>query len=86
MTGLRLPAGKVVPMTAFGVLVALAAAMCLGYAIGYRRGARTPPWRKRMSRPALARQAAGLITLAALSQLQRVAHRRLPMRTRSRAR
>ncbi|BBY75856.1 hypothetical protein MPRF_27550 [Mycolicibacterium parafortuitum] len=73
-------------MTAFGMLAALAAAACLGYAFGYRRGARTQPWRKRMSRPALARQATGLITLVALSQLQRAAHRRLPVRPRSRAR
>ncbi|MDG4666069.1 hypothetical protein [Mycobacterium sp. 236(2023)] len=69
-------------MTALGILVALTAALCIGYAVGYRRGSRTPTWRQRTSRAALGRQAVGLIAMVAASQLQRAARRKLPVTRR----
>ncbi|MDA2892737.1 hypothetical protein PDG61_17590 [Mycolicibacterium sp. BiH015] len=64
-------------MTALGVIAALFAAMCVGYVLGYRRGARTPTWRQRTGRVALGRQAVSLVMLVAVSRLQRSARRRL---------
>jgi hypothetical protein len=64
-------------MTALGVIAALAAALCVGYVLGYRRGSRTPTWRQRTGRVALGRQAVSLVTLVAVSQIQRSTRRKL---------
>ncbi|WNG86378.1 hypothetical protein C6A87_021340 [Mycobacterium sp. ITM-2016-00317] len=67
-------------MTVLAVTASLIAALCLGYRLGLRAGRRTPTWRQRTSSVALARQAAGLVTLLAIVRLERSARRRLPWR------
>ncbi|OAN41604.1 hypothetical protein [Mycolicibacterium iranicum] len=64
-------------MTAIGVIAALVLTLGVGYVLGYRRGSRTPTWRQRTGRVALGRQAVSLVTLLAVSHLQRSARRRL---------
>ncbi len=65
-------------MTAVLVLVMMASTGVLGYRLGRRAGARTPTWRQRMQRRALARQAVTLVALLAAGRLERTARRRLP--------
>ncbi|MGP4058748.1 hypothetical protein ACTWP6_28640 [Mycobacterium sp. 4D054] len=62
------------------VAASLLATLCVGYRLGLRAARRTPTWRQRTSRVALARQALGLVALLAVSRLERSTRRRLPSR------
>ncbi|UXA16910.1 hypothetical protein [Mycobacterium sp. SMC-4] len=57
-------------MSVAAALLALTAALTVGYLWGHRAGARTPSWRRRTSRTALVRQAAGLATVFAMYKLR----------------
>ncbi|MCG7597085.1 hypothetical protein [Mycobacterium sp. PSTR-4-N] len=58
-------------MAAVVVLSMMAATGLLGFYLGRRAASPRPSWRQRTRRPALARQAVSLVTLVAVSQLQR---------------
>ena len=65
-------------MTFLGVMIALLAAMAVGYVVGRRSASKTPTWSQRTSRAALGSQALSLVALLAASQLQRSIEQRLP--------
>ncbi|MGE2730141.1 hypothetical protein ACQI4F_11730 [Mycolicibacterium vaccae] len=57
-------------MTAVAVLIAVSAALVVGYLLGRRAAVRPRYWRQRTSRTALVRQAAGLAALVAVYRLR----------------
>ncbi|MBX7450999.1 hypothetical protein GR927_23710 [Mycolicibacterium sp. 3033] len=67
-------------MAAIVVLSMMAATGLLGYCLGRRSASRPPSWHQRTRRPALARQAVSLVTLVAVSQLQRSVQGRISPR------
>ena len=58
-------------MTVLVAICALAAATCVGYYVGRRATSTPPTWRKRTSRIALGRLAAGLLVLMVMRRIRR---------------
>jgi hypothetical protein len=67
-------------VAAIVVFSMMAATGLFGYYLGRRSASRSKSWRQRTRRPALARQAVSLLTLVAVSQLQRNVHGRITSR------
>ncbi|MCV7368550.1 hypothetical protein [Mycolicibacterium duvalii] len=65
-------------MTVLAVLLAMTAALGVGYLFGLRAGAQAPSWRQRTSRAALVKQAATLAALVAVYRLRAWLHPRAP--------
>jgi len=57
-------------MTAFAVIGAMAAALCVGYHFGRRADSTSPTWKKRTSRIALGRLAMSLLVLMAARRIR----------------
>jgi hypothetical protein len=70
-------------MSAVGVLLAVLAALLVGYAYGRRNATPAPTWRQRTSRTALGRRAATLAFLVTAAHLQRRVQRRYRRRPAS---
>jgi CDP-diglyceride synthetase len=58
-------------MTPIAVICVVVAALCIGYHFGRRAGSRPSTWKKRTSRAALGRVAAGLIVSMIARRVQR---------------
>jgi CDP-diglyceride synthetase len=71
VTCARLRQRTLIFMTPIAVICVVVAALCIGYHFGRRAGSRPSTWKKRTSRAALGRVAAGLIVSMIARRVQR---------------